>query len=300
MSCPFVINVILNTNRKDDTLACLDSISYSTYSNQKTIVLDNASKDGSLDAIRAAHPDVQILGLTENLGYAGNNNVGIREALAQDAEWIFVLNEDTVLAPDCLEQLVRVAEADPVNGIIGPMVYHHDEPNIIQSAGVALNRYWRSIHIGQNQIDSGQFPSSRRVDAISGCAILVRRHVIEKVGVLDERFYYYWEETEWCLRAKKDGWYIIHVPSAKLWHKGVQKDYRPSPSVTYYDTRNWLLLLSKHHAPLTTWLYAWSRTLRILAAWTIRPKWKGMHDHRIAMWRGTRDFLFGRWGAKAG
>jgi GT2 family glycosyltransferase len=110
MSGPFVINVILNTNRKDDTLACLDSISHSTYSNQKTIVLDNASQDGSLDAIRTAYHDVQVLGLKENLGYAGNNNVGIREALARDAKWIFVLNEDTILAPDCLEQLVNVAE----------------------------------------------------------------------------------------------------------------------------------------------------------------------------------------------
>jgi GT2 family glycosyltransferase len=298
MNDPLVINIILNTNRREDTLACLESISKSTYPKQKTLVLDNASVDGSVEAIRLTYPEVQVLNLTKNLGYAGNNNVGIQEAMKQGAEWVFILNEDTILAPDCLDQLINTAETDPRTGIVGPMVYHHDEPNVIQSAGVYINNNWRAFHIGQNQIDCGKFPIPRNVDAISGCAILIRRQVIEDVGFLDERFYYYWEETEWCLRARKADWNITHVPAAKLWHKGVQRDYHPSPSVTYYDTRNWLLMLSKHNAPVTTWLYAWYRTLLILTTWTIRPKWRDMQDHRDAMWQGIRDFISGQWGTK--
>ncbi len=250
MNSPLVITVILNTNRKEDSLACLKSLAANGYPNHQIIVLDNASTDGSVEAISASYPTVEIVRLTANKGYAGNNNVGIQAACSREADWIFVLNEDTILAPECIETLVSVGENEPDCGIVGPMVYHFDEPDIIQSAGGSLGPLWRSEHEGQNERDDGQFPAPRQVEWISGCAILVRREVIEQVGMLDERFFYYWEETEWCLRSRRGGWKIFHVPAAKLWHKGVQRDYKPNPNVTYYNTRNRLLLLAKHHAPV--------------------------------------------------
>jgi len=300
MSFPYVVNLILNTNRRHDTLACLASIANSTYPNQMTIVLDNNSTDGSVESIRLAFPQVKIVELTQNLGYAGNNNLGIREALSMGADWIFVLNEDTLLAPDCTEKLVSAAVIDPRTGVAGPMVYHHEEPAVIQSAGVMLDNKWRSFHIGQNEVDHGQFSIPQQVNCVSGCAMLVRRELVEQVGMLDERFYYYWEETEWCIRAKKSGWNILHVPEAKMWHKGVQLNYQPKPSVTYYDTRNWLLLLSKHQAPLAVRMHAWWRTFWIMTSWTIQPKWRQMVGHRSMMWKGFRDYLFKRWGALSG
>ncbi len=296
MPYPYVITVILNTNRRDDTLACLASLGKSTYENHHIIVLDNASTDGSVPAIRQLFPAVEIIELQENLGYAGNNNVGIRAAVAQNADWVFVLNEDTILAPDCLEKLVAVGENSPQVGIVGPMVYHHNEPTVIQSAGGTLNRFWEGAHIAQNNPDTGQFPAPHRVDWISGCAILVRRAVIEQVGMIDERFFYYWEETEWCVHATEAGWQIWNVPAAKLWHKGVQRDYQPKPSVTYYSTRNHLLLLAKHRAPFGVRAMAWAQIGRTLASWTFKPKWKSMRAHRNAMWRGMVDFLRHRWG----
>ncbi len=206
------------------------------------------------------------------------------------------MNEDTILDPVCLEQLINIGESDAKTGIVGPMVYHHDEPTIIQSAGGVLSRYWESWHIAQNEPDQQQFLHPRAVDWVSGCAILVRRAVIEQVGMLDERFFYYWEETEWCIRATKAGWRILHAPQAKLWHKGVQRDYRPKPSVTYYNTRNRFLMLMKHHAPLSTWIVTWAQIARTLTSWTIKPKWRSAREHRNAMWRGTIDFLRHRWG----
>ena len=116
------------------------------------------------------------------------------------------------------------------------------------------------------------------------------------MGVLDERFFMYWEETEWCLRAKKAGWNIFCVPRAKVWHKGVQRDYNPNPSVTYYTTRNRLLTLSKHQAPFHVNALAWGRIIRTLTSWTIKPKWRSKLAHRDAMWRGVRDFIKGSWG----
>jgi GT2 family glycosyltransferase len=296
MSQPFVISVILNTNHREDTLECLASLAQCTYRNHKTLVLDNGSSDGSVAAIRIMFSKVEIIELSENRGYAGNNNVGIQVALTQGADWVLVLNEDTILAPDCLLRLIETAESDPRIGIVGPMVYHHNEPTVIQSAGGRIGRCWESLHLGKNEVDRGQFPEQHPVDWISGCGILVRRALIEQVGTIDERYFYYWEETEWCLRAARAGWQILHVPQAKLWHKGVQRDYRPKPLVTYYGTRNRFLTLSKQRAPLRAWVMAWLQVIRTLTSWTVRPKWRSMREHKRAMWRGVVDFICHRWG----
>ncbi|PWB74912.1 MAG: glycosyltransferase family 2 protein [Anaerolineales bacterium] len=295
-SQPLVISVILNTNRRDDTLECLVSLSRNSYSNHKIIVLDNASTDGSVEAIRAAHPAVQFVALERNLGYAGNNNVGIELALQQGADWVFVLNEDIILDAECLAKLIEVGERDPQIGILGPLVYHHDEPTVIQSAGGMLGKYWESIHLGKNEADNGQFKAPHPVEWISGCAILVRRKAIEQAGMLDANYFIYWEETEWCIRVGRAGWKIMHVPQARIWHKGVQRDYQPKPSFTYYGTRNYLLTLSKHKAPLHVRLYVWLQILRTFTSWSIKPKWRHKREHRDAMWQGIRDYLRGRWG----
>lgn len=296
MAQPFLISLILNTDRRDDTLACLESLRRNRYVRHKAIVLDNASRDGSVSAIRAAYPEVEILPLSENRGYAGNNNVGIRHALEQQADWIVVLNEDTVLDQHCLERLVQAGESDTRIGIVGPMVYHFDQPEVIQSAGGMLTRTWDAVHIGASERDDGRFAQPRDVDWISGCCIMIRRQVFEQIGLIDERFFYYWEETELCVRARRAGWRIVHVPQAKIWHKGVQPDYRPKPAVTYYAARNRLLALSKHRPPWPVRLAVWGGFLRTLASWTLRPRWQDRREHRNALWNGMRDYLLGRWG----
>jgi len=263
------------------------------------IVLDNSSTDGSVDAIYSHFPSVQIIHLEANRGYAGNNNTGIKTALDLGADWVLVLNEDTIIAPDCLTRLVEVGERNASIGIVGPLVYHNDEPNFIQSAGGRLNKHWIASHIGQNEYDRGQFSKPLEVDWVTGCAIMVRRAVIDQIGMLDERFFYYWEETEWCLRACRQGWTVMHVPRAKIWHKGVQRDYRPNPSVTYYNTRNRFLMLYKHKAPVLAWIVAWKQTLHTLTSWSIKPKWRFVREHRNAMWQGVLDFLRHQWGMRS-
>jgi GT2 family glycosyltransferase len=296
--CPLVYNVVLNFNRRQEALACLASLSAGTYPNQRTLVLDVASSSDSLPAISDCFPAVEVLPLAENKGYAGNNNSGISMALERGAEWVFLLNEDTLVDPACLGHLVAVGRAFRDAGVLGPTVYHLSEPDVIQSAGGTLDRFWRSAHRGQNERDSGQFQQVRETDWISGCALLVRREAVEKAGKLDERFFCYFEETEWCLRVKRQGWRIFHVPEARIWHKGVQRDYRPGPDVAYYSTRNRFLLLSKHRAPVRAWCCAVFETVRTLTSWTVRPRWRAMRDHRDAMWQGTVDFLRRRHGMR--
>lgn len=250
MSKPKVVAVILNMDRKDDTLACLRSLISSDYPNLEIIVLDISSSDGSVQAIHDHFGNVKIVNLEQNKGYAGNNNMGILIAMEMGADWIFIANEDTIINPPGISFLVEAGESNPGIGMVGPVVYHFDEPEIIQSAGGILDGRWRPVHLEQNQLDLGQVSELKDVHWISGCAILVRRQVVEQVGSLDERFFCYWEEVDWAYRVGTAGWRIVIEPRAKLWHKGVRRDYQPSPSVTYYSTRNQLLFLSKHHAPL--------------------------------------------------
>lgn len=299
MPQPFVICVILNSTKREDTLECIESLSRNSYVNKKVIVLDNHSTDGSVPAIQAAYPDVQIIALEENLGYAGNNNVGIKAAMEQGADWVYVLNEDIALDEKCIEALVQAGEREPDIGILGPLVYHHDEPDVIQSAGGMLGKYWESIHLGKNELDQGQFTKPHPVEWISGCAILVRRSAIEQAGMLDKDYFIYWEETEWCIRVGRAGWKIVNVPQAKIWHKGVQRNYQPKSSFTYYGTRNHLLTLAKHNAPLYVKAHTWFQLWRTLISWTVKPKWRSKHEHRNAMWKGMLDFLQGRFGPLA-
>lgn len=296
---PLVVTVILNTNRREDTLACLASLAAGDYARNHILLLDNASSDGSVEAVAGAFPGVEILRLSENLGYAGNNNVGITAALERGADWVFVLNEDTLLDPACISELVRMGEAEPQIGVVGPKVHHAhapDEPAVIQSAGGLLDRHWHSVHRGQNEADAGQWDAACDVDWISGCAICVRADAIRKAGLLDDSYFYYWEETEWCIRLGKCGYRIRYAPTAVLQHKGVQVNYDPKPSVGYYNTRNRLQTLSKHNAPRMVRAVVYGEVLRTLASYTLRPKWRGKRAHRDAIWHGLRDYQRGRLG----
>ena len=297
MQHPLVSVIILNNHRLDNTLACLASLSQSDYQNIRITLLDLSSGVGAIEIVQRDYPDVQAISLKENLGYAGNNNIGIKSAISQGTDWVFILNDDTVLDPSCISSLIEAVTNDPVIGIAGPMVYHYDEPDVIQSAGGMLGKYWKNVHLGQNEMDCGQFDSVRLVEWVSGCAMLVKRTLIEQIGLLDERYFLYWEEIEWCIRATRSGWKIAHVPHAKLWHKGVNRNYQAKTYVTYFVTRNQLLTLAKHKAPLIAWIYTYAQTIRTLASWTFRPRWKSKREHRNAMWKGLVHFLQHRFGS---
>jgi GT2 family glycosyltransferase len=293
---PLVVSVIIYSGRQENIMECLDSLHRASYSNHRIIVLDYILSDGLSNVIRDTYSDVIVVELSENLGYAGTNNVGIKLAMEHNADWILILNDDTVLDKACLSLLISNGERNSNIGIVGPLVYHFDEPDIIQSAGGILDQYWNNIHIGGNEMDRGQFTKIQQVDWVSGCALLVRRAAVEQVGMLDPGYFLYWEETEWCLRAGRAGWRILNIPQARLWHKGVQRDYQPKPYVTYYMTRNHLFTLSKYKAPLRAWVFTLVQIVRSLVSWTIKPRWRHKREHRNAMWHGLVDFIKHRQG----
>jgi GT2 family glycosyltransferase len=294
---PLVYIVVLTHNQRALTLECLASLAKLDYANAAVVVVDNDPRDDTAVAVRQEFPHANYIANDANLGYAEGNNVGVRFAVEHHAEYVLVLNNDTTVAPDLLTRLVEVAEQNSNAAFLGPLVYHFDEPRVIQSAGGWRTRNWRFYHRGQNETDNGQFTDNERVVWISGCAIMARAAALKKIGLIDPAFFIYSEEVDWCLRAAQAGYENILVPAARLWHKGVQRNYAPSPRVTYLSARNELLLLKKHHAGAHAMMTTWLRHIRTLISWSVRPRWKSQRVHRDALARGLRDFAQGHFGA---
>ncbi|MDZ7269862.1 MAG: glycosyltransferase family 2 protein [candidate division KSB1 bacterium] len=219
-SKPLVWIVIVNWNGKADTLNCLASLRRITYQPHLVLVIDNASTDGSVAAIREAFPEVRILANARNERYARANNQGIELALAAGAEFVLLLNNDTEVAPDFLDHLVLAALFRREVGMVGPKIYYHQQPQLIWFAGGKIN-WWsgRIYHLGLRQIDHASLAAPQAVDYLTGCALLVRRACVEKIGLLDEAYHMYAEDADWCQRARQAGFLCLYQPEARVWHK---------------------------------------------------------------------------------
>ncbi len=298
---PFrVAIIILNWNGLEDTLACLASLNRLDYPAYDIVVVDNDSSDNSVATIRTAYPQVTLIEVGDNLGYVGGNNIGLEWATkATGAGYALLLNNDTEVAPDFLKLLVQAAEEDPAIGIVGPTIYYFDRPDVIWSAGGVID--WGlglTSMSGIDEVDRGQFgPSPRPVDFVTGCALLIKMPLIEQVGMLDPRFFAYYEETELCVRVSRAGFKILHVPPAKIWHKISPVAREASPQVHYYMTRNRLLFLKLSQAGLAPWLntllFDYTRTL---LSWTIKPRWRHKAPQRRAMVQAIKDYGRGHFG----
>jgi len=296
MAAPRVVIIILTFNGAQHIRPCLTSLAALDYPNYEIVVVDNASPDDTVSLARTHDPAPTVLVNDTNLGYAEGNNVGLRYALSAGADYALVLNDDVVVAPDMLTQLVHAAQAEPRAALLGPLVYHHATPEVIQSAGGDQTRDWQFLHRGQNQPDCGQFADVEQVVWLSGCAILARCDALARIGLFDPAFFMYWEDVDWCLAARQAGFQVLVVPQAKLWHKGVQIAYEPSPRVVYYMARNELYLLAKHRANAFVQIQSWFKYIRTIMSYTLRSKWKHKHAHRNAQARALVHVLVRRFG----
>jgi GT2 family glycosyltransferase len=217
---PLVYVIVLSWNGKNDTLVCLASLQHLTYPNAQIVVVDNASRDGTIDAIRSAFPNIELIVNNSNLRFAGGNNVGIRRSLERGAEYVLILNNDTVVDPGFLSRLIEVAESDRRIGIVGPKIYYSDDQKRIWFAGGSI-KWWRGrvAHVGIRDKDNGRCDVTTVVDYITGCCMLIKRKVIETIGMLDERYYIYGEDADLCVRASRSGYKSVYVPSSRVWHK---------------------------------------------------------------------------------
>ena len=209
---PKIFIIILNYNGKETIKKCLDSVFYSDYHGLEAVVVDNDSKDGSFELAKDLYSKFHFIKNAKNYGFSAGNNIGIRFALEKMADYIFLLNNDAILEKNTLSKLVGIAERKKA-GIFSPLIY--DRENRIWFAGGKIK--WlkmKTVHKSQAAKDTKPYLT----DYISGCAMLIKKEVFKKIGLFSEDYFLYYEDADFCIRAKKNGFECMVVPSAKTTH----------------------------------------------------------------------------------
>ncbi len=289
---PRVAVILLNWNQKEMTLQCLRSLAGVDYPNFSIVLVDNASEDGSAEAVELACPEVDVVRNQENLGVAGGRNTGLRRVLETGgADYLLLLDNDTEVDPAFLTELVHAGEEEARAGILTGKIYFHDRPEVIWCAGGTWNLYRCDFRlIGHDELDEGQYDTLRDVDHVAGCCQMITRPALEAIGLLDDRFSpYFCEDTDWCARAAEAGFRVLYVPRARLWHHVVKKT-GVSDRYLFLKGRN-LLLFMRKHARLHHWFVfafvAVGRGLKVV--W--RELRAGNFKHFLTMARGAFSVL---------
>lgn len=247
MPCPKVCIIILNWNGVTDTLECLQSLSSLNYSNYEAVVVDNGSTDMSVDIIRNRYPDLTIIESKHNLGYTGGNNLGIQYAMKGLADYIWILNNDTIIESDCLWKMIDAAESNKRIGLLSPIIYYNYQRDIIQSCGSFFNLKTGRIFADSMERNDRKVNPDHLIFVLYGTALLIRRGLIEKIGPFDDDFFAYFEDYDFSLRANKNAFRTMVVKSAKIYHKDASSTGGTrSPMRTYFYWRNLLLLYKKN------------------------------------------------------
>lgn len=295
LAVPHVAVVILNWNQEALTADCLASLRKVEHSCLKVILVDNGSLPESVDRLEHNFPEVTFVRLSENRGFAGGNNVGIERALKDGVSHILLLNNDTLVQPTFLQPLLDGLD-NPGVGVVGPRIYHHPDVQRIWFAGGMIDwKTGRQWHLGAGELDHGQRSVPRDVDYVTACCLLAPARVFQEVGGLDERYFIYFEETDWNLRARARGYRCRYVPDSRIYHKVSQAMKTGSPTADYYYARNRLLFFLTH-APsrYRLWLIAIYTARSLRFAFTLRGR--GLMQNADAVVRGIRDFYGSRFG----
>jgi hypothetical protein len=248
ISIPLVYIVVLSWNNASDVVECLESIRKLDYPNYRIVLVDNDSTDNTPSILRERFPNVHLIVNDRNLGYTGGNNVGIRYALENGADYVLILNDDTTVEPDILSKLVHIAEADSKIGMLGPAIVSYTNHSN-EYVGATIN--WRN---GTTAYGSSTASETGEVDYIAGCALMVKSRVALEIGLLDTTFFCYFEDADWCLRCRHAGYRVVAVPHAKVYHKGTPDNAQHnSTGLLYYYLRNQYLFM-RRYADWSRWL----------------------------------------------
>jgi len=297
-----VVIILVNWNGQKDTIACLRSLSKLKSSKYEAIplVVDNASKDDSVTVLRKLFPKVTLLPLPSNRGFTGANNVGMQWAIDHNADYVWILNNDTLVDPNALS-LFDVFD-DPRIGAAGSKIYfasgreYHKERYKTSDAGRVLwfaggiidwpNVY--ASHRGVDEVDKGQYDRVEKTDFITGCSLGIPTGVLKHVGMFDDKYFAYLEDVDLSLRIQRSGLQTVYVPQSIVWHVNASSSGGPgSPVHQYFQTRNRLLLGFRH----TPW-----RTKLALVRQAVRQ----LFSAPVAQKKAIRDAALGRFGAYHG
>lgn len=299
MTVPRVCAVVLNAAGAPLLLDCLRSLGKVVYENLDIIVVRNGPRDDALtaEARNASGKVSDVLFTGFNAGFAAGNNPGIKLALGKGVDYVLLLNDDTAVAPDFLSMLAAEALKIPAAGMLGPRVFYFSEPGRIFFSGArfdAENCGFAFPGADQEEASYGRMETAE-TDYVTGCAVLVSRRLIETVGLLDERYFLYWEDADWGLRASAAGFKSLVVPAAKIWHKvSVSSGGSDSLFKIYHKTRGHFLF-ARLHAPAAARGLA-GRFLRDAAWLVFKSRQPGRFKKAAAYLAGMTDYFLGRTG----
>ena len=328
--------IILNWNGWEDTIECLESIYQIEYSDYDVVVVDNGSKDKSIEKIKeyAAgslrvessffkyNPDNKPIRLIEysqeelkfsdrirkdldnlppekksiliknnlNYGFAEGNNIAIRFTLEiLKPAYVLLLNNDTVVDPYFLNELIKAAKSDPDLGILGPTIFDYKPSGRVQSAGLKI--IWNKGDVIDLAFEGDLPLSPQEVDAVTGCALLAKSELLSKIGLLNKNYFAYFEEVEWCVRAQRALYKIIYVPKGKVWHKGGATSNKITGFALYQHTRNRFWFMKQHASQkqyVLFLVYFFGYKFFSFVGWALLHKNKQL---LISFLRGVKDGL---------
>jgi GT2 family glycosyltransferase len=294
--------VVLNWNGAADTIACLASLAAVASPPLDVIVVDNGSSDDSVARIRASRPEVLLLRAGSNLGFAAGTNLGIRNALERGRQRIMILNNDTVVDPRAIAVMCDELDRHPTAGAVCPLLTFRQPGGLVWFAGATFDPYrGRSGRMTGYRRPGGAWVDDlpREIDRGTGAAMLVRREVIDDVGLLDDDFFFLYEDVDWSLRMRAAGWEVRFVPQAHVVHDvaASQGGRELNPDTLYYLVRNQLAVCARH-APLRGLRDA-RREMIVVAVllWASRRARPVGHS-QAALLAGWRDVHRGRMGRR--
>jgi GT2 family glycosyltransferase len=299
-SFPGVCIIVVNWNNPTDTIECISSIRMLDYPNLELIVVDNGSSDNSVERIRQEYPDINLMETGENLGYAGGHNFALKSALLGESKYFLLLNNDTIIANDLVTHLVKALLDHPEAGFATPMILEYYAPEQIFCLGCLLDiKKVEGIRLHAGEHMESHDWKSDQVDFADGSGLFFDRRLVDAIGMMDEEYFVYYEETDWCIRARKAGFKIITVPKARMWHKVSATTKKASPIVTYYMTRN-ALRLTKQNSPF--WSALQSRAVVVIRSfwWFFSDLRHGNRQRALSRLEGIRDFFRSTFGSYRG
>lgn len=246
MALDQVYAIVVNYNGYADTIECLQSLKEQTQVDCRPLVVDNASTNNSVARIKAAHPDVEVVVTKKNLGFAGGNNVGIKHALAQGCDYLFLVNNDTTMEPDCLQQLLWCAYQDPNAGIITPSIYYYSDKNRPWFTGSSFDPATFSTQHSHEDLKAQKHTAPFHIPWTTGCAMFIPSSRMLKAKGFDARYFCYWEDVDLSFKIKQQGAYCVLCPTSVLYHKISTTANTQGKKPYYYYSRNYLLFASKY------------------------------------------------------